>query len=620
MSTLPLEDIEAGLADTRIRGVVATLCDKCSFSFVATVIPLPPKRCLQSDYAPTVLELSQIHSDYQEEELQLREFNNEITRLHTVLGRLTEARNRLEERLFRRKAALYAVRKVPIEIWQMVFTWVGAERVYSFDLTDPEAAPMRSIPHTLSRVCKQWKRIVDSVPVLWSSMRIRFSKLQTDIRPLLTEHLEKSRTNPLRISFEEENPNFPHRGFPMHPYHQHLNPIQEQCFLHLMTRMAPRCEELEFCFPYDLREPPLNIKLPLLRSFRSDLLPHQHENTMWLWNNAQRASHLEHLSLYYLPEVPEIATERLLSLEFQDVPNGSSFLTLLQECHCLESLVVKDVHFDQNDSVVQNIDAIHLPHLQRMSLGTEEEPQTLAFFFDALDAPCLTAVQLEFNIIPEEMDDFDDEETGEVSFPQEAVIGMLKRHSPSLRQLGLTFHRDDEESVLVDFSWSGILQAVPELRRVSCFADFFHLDSNLAEVRTLLSSLQCPTSPSSSEGVLVPRLEEVFLRLGEGCKPDQGQSEALWKAMIEMAESRSNDRLSAEANITPLRALCVTWLGEEEGSVCGLSDGKNNWFPLDEALSGRLNALELSGTTCFFVDLQKYLAELRCEIGYLGML
>ncbi|KAF9267890.1 hypothetical protein L218DRAFT_841394, partial [Marasmius fiardii PR-910] len=160
------------------------------------------------NYVPSPPEITEISSDYREERDQMKVFDAEITRLRTVLGRLTDAKRRLLTRMFRRKAALSIARRVPAEIWRMIFTWASTSRQYSLNFVeDVEYTWSRwqggskleviSLPHTLSRVCRHWQKIVVTHPFLWSSIRIKPSILKTDIRPLLMEYLEKSCSHPL---------------------------------------------------------------------------------------------------------------------------------------------------------------------------------------------------------------------------------------------------------------------------------------------------------------------------------------------------------------------------------------------------------------------------------------
>ncbi|KAF9266684.1 hypothetical protein L218DRAFT_955791 [Marasmius fiardii PR-910] len=366
--------------------------------------------------------------------------------------------------------------------------------------------------------------------------------------------------------------------------------------------MSSRCQELEYHLPFHIREPPdYDMELPMLSSLRLYVFPYQRENTMWLWNNIARAPHLMHLTLQYLPYSQQIPTYYLRSLVINEVSEGSNLRSILQECVVLESLVAEYVNFGPNQ-FTQSADIIHLPHLRQLALGTEE-PLSLSSLFSTLKAPCLTELKLKFIVYF--MDNDNDLKN---SFPQDPLVGMLDRHSSSLRNLTLTIDRDDLDSDLIGISWLGILKAVPELTHLNLLLDVNRRE-HVDEIRELLSAAAIVGSPPFSQEVLVPRLEELVIRLGKNQTAVKRQRESLGQSIIEMAESRSKFRCYDVVNVTPLRMLCLA-LADEGGFVDCSEDSKGSWSSVvdNQSLTERAKVLEFDGTTCFFGAWKEFLS------------
>ncbi|KAJ8088638.1 hypothetical protein PM082_013881 [Marasmius tenuissimus] len=272
-TSFTLEQIVAGLADTRIGMEAASLCDNYHHLWISHIIPIPKPHVLRSGYVPSTAEVDHILLELREERAELGTLDKEITRLNDVLSRAHTARTQLVHRMKRRQSVVSAIRRVPFDVWAIIFQCANSMMGFSLDCFEIDGLWNRkrlvSLPHSLSRVCKQWKEMVDSLPGLWTSIRIRgLPHLKTDIRPLLMEYFSKSSERRLKVSTFEENPKEHTSSYYQSSLKKRFTPLQQDVILLLMKGVGARCEELDFqlnnCDFHS--EPSELIGLPILRS------------------------------------------------------------------------------------------------------------------------------------------------------------------------------------------------------------------------------------------------------------------------------------------------------------------------------------------------------------------
>ncbi|KAL0066726.1 hypothetical protein AAF712_006331 [Marasmius tenuissimus] len=107
-------------------------------------------------------------------------------------------------------SALSSQRRVPNEVWEIIFTTLCTTlHDYSFKLdyyygisnqTNTYKTILLEIPSlVLTHVCSRWRGIAMSLPHLWSSLSIKFNELPFDITVPLELYLSRSQESPLSI-------------------------------------------------------------------------------------------------------------------------------------------------------------------------------------------------------------------------------------------------------------------------------------------------------------------------------------------------------------------------------------------------------------------------------------
>ncbi|KAJ8088660.1 hypothetical protein PM082_013903 [Marasmius tenuissimus] len=481
-----------------------------------------------------------------------------------------------------------------------------------------------SFPHILSWVCRDWQRIVDTIPVIWSSIRIaQIVHLKTDIRPLLMEYLSKSSGHSLKISILEENSQY--YAFPQdqdfwHP-EKTLSPLQQDVFLYLMRKAAVRCQELEFrlrkhAIPFNPSEV---IEFPILRSLRTDVTAESSGNTYgWLCKILKPAPRLTCLSTHtfpYLRDNPYKANLTVLEINdgsYHNLPG------LLRVCKRLRSLVVNRLRLSSRSN--NNLAEIEVPHLRTLHLSIIEDPSRMATFFDRLKATSLADLRLTFSC----QSIYDDS----IRWPQTSLVQMLKRHASSITRLTLEVLRPEADPMPEELSLSEIVQAVPRLTYLKLGLEIFE-DSDLELALRCMSALKYQ-QPGPQHKEVLRGLEVAIVHFQGGAQLSNRRAQAVAKRLLEVAESRTRDRLEGVQGVVPLSTMCVA-LGDMDDEDCFGTDserwsdtdsetedaGENlpSWSALvsSRAITGRARAVEKAGVRCFFGKWKDFESMANCR-------
>ncbi|KAJ7812042.1 hypothetical protein B0H14DRAFT_3753978, partial [Mycena olivaceomarginata] len=119
-----------------------------------------------------------------------------IASLKAELAKLLEERESLDAEVRRHEGALSPLRRTPVEIISLIFTFAAPFRS---DVMNVEEGPW-----VLSAVCSRWRTIALSQPSLWNGLVLNFTDDNPDspesagrILPLVEAHLERSQKLPL---------------------------------------------------------------------------------------------------------------------------------------------------------------------------------------------------------------------------------------------------------------------------------------------------------------------------------------------------------------------------------------------------------------------------------------
>ncbi|ESK91267.1 hypothetical protein Moror_2896 [Moniliophthora roreri MCA 2997] len=211
---------------TRILSTV--LCDKCENTFVGRAPhPTPTSDKFRSGTLSEV-EISQALLLLQEDEMELKRYDEELATLGKAIRKLKSERTSLLESVARRRSLVSPMRRIPLEIWDLIFSeavasWPGPSRTISspryslyvhYDHGDTETLPRSGEVFApsmiLSHVSSQWRTMLFSMPHLWSSISVDIYGLTTDISSIMKMFFKKSARYPLTIEIKDS-------GWEAHP-------------------------------------------------------------------------------------------------------------------------------------------------------------------------------------------------------------------------------------------------------------------------------------------------------------------------------------------------------------------------------------------------------------------
>uniref|UniRef100_A0A0W0FLN5 F-box domain-containing protein n=1 Tax=Moniliophthora roreri TaxID=221103 RepID=A0A0W0FLN5_MONRR len=348
------------------------LCNNYHHTF-STQEPYPrPADGITLSDVEVALQLTTIH----EEQAEVNRYNLEIARLQpgdAVVGKLETERDKLLMRISERRNSAPAMRRIPVELWDIIFdhavaSWSNDLQLpsdYSLSVhfdhgprkldgshiaSRPGEIRVLAPPLILSQVCSHWRKLAHSMPRLWSSISLDIYGLRADIRPFLKMFFNNSAGHPLRV--EIINSEWQAMDYSSPQLEPTINTGYDpkkaglDAFLYLMREMH-RCAELcldvysDVIAGLQLRDQPYPT-FPILRSFMTTTVTaYRKPELQWLWSAVRQAPQLRHAAMAYNNDIPPIPFERLTSLEIHITASLRPFVPLLSTCNSLESLDVR---------------------------------------------------------------------------------------------------------------------------------------------------------------------------------------------------------------------------------------------------------------------------------------
>ncbi|KAL0067046.1 hypothetical protein AAF712_005830 [Marasmius tenuissimus] len=163
-----------------------------------------PHECLtthpqfvQSTYVPTDVDVSLLRNLLDKDQTVIQQNDQLITVLEERISTLRKKTSTLEGNLTLYRSALSACRRVPVEIWQLIFTFLCFSYnrhslvIDQCELTGRMIYEMPTI--ALTHVCRKWRAIISGSPVLWSSISVELDLVGRDFREPLALHLKNSK-------------------------------------------------------------------------------------------------------------------------------------------------------------------------------------------------------------------------------------------------------------------------------------------------------------------------------------------------------------------------------------------------------------------------------------------
>ncbi|KAF8213950.1 hypothetical protein K438DRAFT_1802613 [Mycena galopus ATCC 62051] len=327
---------------------------------------------LNTNYAPSDSELFEIRALLVAPAEELARIDAQINEMEITLGQLKEQRASLKRPIDAHRALISPIRRIPQDVLLEIF---GACLPSEHNaLIDPAEAPL-----VLGRICRHWRSVAYSTPMLWSSIHIpSLNYLRVPpghllrLERVVEAWLERSGTCALSVSFFDHTNHFLVSDLEVHPLILRLLPVSRRlCHLTLEG-------DAEFFRPL-LRLGPED--LPLLKHIwiKSTAYPAFEDHPDF--TTAMQIPTLEDLSLIApLADAPSLPVKwsqlTRLRLECYQVATTDGGLDLggaldvLRRCPNLAQceLVVTKASEDPGLALI-NTAPIILPHMEALVLG-----------------------------------------------------------------------------------------------------------------------------------------------------------------------------------------------------------------------------------------------------------
>ncbi|KAL0579416.1 hypothetical protein V5O48_002587 [Marasmius crinis-equi] len=281
----------------------------------------------------TVSDRSMISQSLLDAEVELKEYQAQINRLQASIWALESKSKRLMKNMESYRSLLSPVRRMPLEILTMIFTFLCGNN----DLVPSTPPPAIS----LSMVCGRWRDIALSSPTLWSTLSLDFSHWTEAARLHSLENttrlfMENSGRSPLKISVTFPSHEFPAEALPS------LRNISKQC---------NRWQSLSLTFSEPSGLPfagfdAIRGELPMLQCLSLIRQPYTDITTIWedcpLLNLFDTCPSLRTLDIspddYLLDdEEPPLPCRQIKALQIRNSHNRSA-LSLLSTCPNVEDV------------------------------------------------------------------------------------------------------------------------------------------------------------------------------------------------------------------------------------------------------------------------------------------
>ncbi|KAF7364845.1 hypothetical protein MVEN_00354800 [Mycena venus] len=262
---------------------------------------------LNTNYVPSDSEILDIRLLLMDPADELARLDAQIEEMDITLSLLKEKRTSLKAPIDAHRALISPMRHVPLDVLQEVF--LSCLPFEHNALIDPTEAPL-----LLGRICRHWRRVAYSTPMLWSSIYIlslnyghTSPSLLSKLERLVEAWLERSATCPLSVSLFDTTSIFEFNKD--HPLILSLLPISRRiCDLALSGNAQ--------------------FFLPLLQLGSEDL-PLLKRIRIQSTANSIIDNHLEAANVFQIPTLEEVALHLIESVDPLSLPLRWSQLTAL---------------------------------------------------------------------------------------------------------------------------------------------------------------------------------------------------------------------------------------------------------------------------------------------------
>ncbi|KAK7021868.1 hypothetical protein VNI00_017215 [Paramarasmius palmivorus] len=193
------------------------LCANCKVKIlpICSYPPLP-LNILRSNQTPSNVEIPQILYTLQEEEKELKSYDEEIERLLLTVKRLKDDREQLQRRVEMRRSYFAPIRRLPAEIIGNIFDlviishslYIRENRGRHYDRGKyrfPPRVCITAVALALSHVSFRWRNLAVSQRSIWSTISVALIEaMDDDLSPLLQLYFNNAAGHPLRMEIKDE--------------------------------------------------------------------------------------------------------------------------------------------------------------------------------------------------------------------------------------------------------------------------------------------------------------------------------------------------------------------------------------------------------------------------------
>ncbi|KAF8634768.1 hypothetical protein AX15_000729 [Amanita polypyramis BW_CC] len=143
-------------------------CPSCGYpnNVLQTVLPEPlDLQTTEHDCYPSQLIKSTVERAIQDGEAKIAGVDGEIRRFGLILQQLTEQKKELLRDVAYKRSLISPIRRLPVELLRQVF-------LECLPPGDLDRSSLSVSPFVLSQVCRQWRAVAHSMPVLWSTFEV----------------------------------------------------------------------------------------------------------------------------------------------------------------------------------------------------------------------------------------------------------------------------------------------------------------------------------------------------------------------------------------------------------------------------------------------------------------
>ncbi|KAJ8079274.1 hypothetical protein PM082_021776 [Marasmius tenuissimus] len=370
----------------------------------------PDERFRRSNCVPSDAERAQLTAMLEKEPHVDENYGREIVSLQERLVKPEAGKQATTTIITYCRSALSAYRKLPAEIWELIFK-IYCLKLHEFTFHVNFEARLESYQRprtkviletptiTLSQVCTDWRQIVQSRPALWSSICVEFNHLPFDVSAPLSTHLENCNG---RLSVIRSIGCHP---VVLSPYLQRMDNAWR-----ILSKHFVHCRDLVTDFSHFTIPRKLDLFFPNLKIYKEETIldyPPQGGARSLLDALRDGAPKLTKASVRDLhPCFPYTRLSFLEITNFSDLQNMKALFRLLPICPRLESLSLLGMDNYDIDLFTREI---KVPNLRRLSIfehtcSSHPEEDILDTVLLSLKLPGLKAFELHCEEWPNSLD------------------------------------------------------------------------------------------------------------------------------------------------------------------------------------------------------------------------